>query len=96
MPLWFTSDGLKLGPRAPKKRTSAGWRRANAIRLALPTSPLISNVVRPRSTPASRDAPEYDWSLNTRQTKPEQSNPPCDRTPNGDSAVSLVPPQMYG
>jgi len=84
---------LRRGPAAPQKSRSPGFSRANGIRFAAGTSPLIAKVVRPFSVPAERGAASVDLSLKTRQTNPEQSKPPGAWTPNGASAFSLVPPQ---
>src|SRR6185436_14012150 len=71
-----TSDGFDAGPREPKKRTSPGSIEARSMRAAFGTSPLMAYVVRPRSTAARAGASGYGSSLYTRQTNPEQSNPP--------------------
>src|SRR4029453_12046875 len=76
MPAFPISEGFDLGPLLPKNRTSPGCTAAGSMRSDCPTSPLIAYVVLPLITPGSAVAPSYDWSLKTRQTSPEQSNPP--------------------
>src|SRR5205823_5108034 len=50
MAVWSTCAGFERRPR-PKNMTSPGWRSSIPMRSARGTSPLISIVVRPRSTP---------------------------------------------
>src|SRR5207342_1337354 len=76
--------------------TSPGASFENVMRFERGTSPLIWYVVRPLIVVFSAAPPVYAWSLNTRQTKPEQSKPPRPLTPIGASAFALVPPQTYG
>src|SRR5262245_16920580 len=98
MPMWLTWAGFDRGPAAPKKSRSPGWIFASGIRLAAGTSPAIAYVVLPRRTPGNVTAPAYAWSLYTRQTNPEQSNPPGTvvPVPKGSCGDSLVPPHTYG
>jgi hypothetical protein len=66
------------------------------MRAARGNSPLISYVVRPRSTVCRRGAPVKGRVLYTRHTNPEQSNPPREVTPKSVCRDSDVPPQTYG